>query len=119
MRAPVFAGGHRVTVLALGKFGGKEVSLNFRCVNENQSLQNVIPIIIKKLLDGQVGDGFDFVRNLRDGNLLIKAHFNSQPKDLKLTQIHNLQVKVIPSSQVSKGVIFHRVFSNQWMKAKS
>nr|BDW09885.1 MAG: hypothetical protein [Marsupenaeus japonicus pemonivirus] len=85
--------------------------VNIRCVNENQSLQNVNPFIIKKVLDGQVEGSFDFVRKLRDGSLLVKVQFKSQVNDLlKLTQIHDITVKVtIPvGPNTCKGVIFHR-----------
>jgi len=80
-------------------------------VNGNQSLLNVSPFIIKKVLDGQVDGDFDFVRKLRDGSLLVKVQFNSQIKDLlKLTQIHDLKVNVtIPiGPNTCKGVIFSR-----------
>jgi len=85
--------------------------LAVRCVNENQSLLNVNPFIIKKVLDGQVDGDFDFVKKLRDGSLLVKVQFKSQVNDLlKLTQIHDLKVRVtIPvGPNTCKGVIFHR-----------
>lgn len=85
--------------------------VNIRCVDESQSLWAVSPFIIKKVLDGQVDGGLDFVKKLRDGSLLVKVLMSSQVKDLlKLTQIHDLRVKTtIPiGPNSSKGVIFHR-----------
>lgn len=72
---------------------------------------NVNPFIIKKVLDDEVSRGFDFVIKLWDGSL-IDVLFNSQIKDLKLTQIHSLQVKVtLPDARdIRKEVMFHRDF---------
>ncbi|XP_069976008.1 uncharacterized protein [Penaeus vannamei] len=85
--------------------------LAVRCVNENHSLLNTNPFIIKKVLDGQVDGDFDFVKKLRDGSLLIKVQFKSQVNGLlKLTQLHDLKVRVTISvgPNTCKEVIFHR-----------
>nr|BDT62484.1 MAG: hypothetical protein [Melicertus latisulcatus pemonivirus] len=85
--------------------------VNIRCVNENQSLRNLNPFILKKALDGQVKGSFDFVSKLRDGSLLVKVQLKSQIKDLlKVTQINDLNVKVtiLIGPNTCKGVIFHR-----------
>ena len=81
------------------------------CVNENESLYNMNPFIVKKVLNGQVGGELEYVRRLRDGSLLAKVQFKSQIKDLlRLTQIHDRTVKVtIPvAPNTCKGVIFQR-----------
>lgn len=50
-------------------------------MNENQSLLNVNPFIIK-VFDGQMDGDFDFVKKKRDGSLLVKVQFKSQVNDL-------------------------------------
>ena len=87
--------------------------VNVKCVEGNQTFENLNSFIIKKVLDGQVDRSLDFVKKLRNGSLLVKVQFPSQVDDLlKLTQIHDRKVKVsIPVGlNTCKGAIFHRDF---------
>ena len=87
--------------------------VNVKCTRENQTLQNVNPFIIKRVLDKCNDRGFESVKKLRDGSLLVKVNFASQVKDLlNLKTIHDIPVKVtLPIGlNTCKGVVFCRDF---------
>ncbi|XP_037942925.1 uncharacterized protein LOC119675787 [Teleopsis dalmanni] len=79
-------------------------------INSNDSLMNVSPFLIKKVIDNVCGSEIENCKKLRNGTLLIKTKTVTQAANLiKLTSLNNfIEVNVTEHNSLncSKGVFY-------------